>query len=295
MIVGCAGELVADFFTGLPENIRKHIGTWSTIVLILALTVGLKCLIKTNELSGNVIGSLGDKAAQADKNANTAVFDSSKALSQATDALTRAGKAEESLGKAENEASSARTAASNALILARAAHQETDLFKKEIGEAKDQLARLRTPRSLTHDGSKYLGLIQSLVPFQGTEYEFDGVFEDEESAKLLVEIDDALRAAHWHRVTAKHRFPSVNVPLPDGEQLEVPASMSVGVHVEVDSLETQIESVPQEKWSPLLKSAVALNVDLFATIFPPDESRERRVRVTTGTSTVVRITVGRKP
>jgi hypothetical protein len=140
VIVGCAGELVADFFTRLPENIRKHIGTWSTIVLILALAIGLKCLIRTNELSGSVIGSLGDKATEADGKAEKAISDSSAAFSQATDALTRAGKAELSLGKAENEAKDARNAASNALTITGNTRKEADSFENDIVSAKTQAA-----------------------------------------------------------------------------------------------------------------------------------------------------------
>jgi hypothetical protein len=140
VIVGCIGELIADFFTRLPEQLRKHIGTWSTIVLILALSVGLKCLIKTNELSGSVIGSLGDKAEESDKKAQTAIVDSSTALFQAKDALAEASAAENSLGKAEDDANQAQAAASNALSLARGVRQEADSFEKDIVSAKTQAA-----------------------------------------------------------------------------------------------------------------------------------------------------------
>ena len=137
VIVGCAGELVADFFTRLPEKARKHIGSWSTIVLILALSVGLKCLIKTNELSGSVIGSLGEKAGQADTKAQTALVDS-------THALAKAGEAETKSGNAIDKSDKADKSALNALRLARGARQEADSFEKDIKDTKRDAAESKT-------------------------------------------------------------------------------------------------------------------------------------------------------
>jgi hypothetical protein len=58
VIIACVGELVADLAT-LPESRKKHLERASTMLLVVALTLELICLIRTNELSGNVIGSLG--------------------------------------------------------------------------------------------------------------------------------------------------------------------------------------------------------------------------------------------
>ncbi len=137
VIVGCAGELVADFFTRLPEKARKHIGSWSTIVLILALSVGLKCLIKTNELSGSVIGSLGDKAEEAGRKANTATTNSETALTKSGQALDEANGAEKTAGKAQNVAG---TAASKAENLDR----QLGATKTDLNTAKSQLADAET-------------------------------------------------------------------------------------------------------------------------------------------------------
>ncbi|MGO8719659.1 MAG: hypothetical protein ACLQMO_10615 [Acidobacteriaceae bacterium] len=126
VIVGCGGELVADFFTRLSESVRKRIGKWSTIVLILALSFELTSLIKTNELSGGVIGSLGNKAKQADATARKALTDSGNALSQSGDAEAKSGKA--------------NTLSSNALVLARGARSEADSSKKEATKAENDLA-----------------------------------------------------------------------------------------------------------------------------------------------------------
>jgi|SRR5438874_269537 hypothetical protein len=135
VILGCAGELVA-LIRRIPRRCREQIETWSTVVLVIALGIGLKCLMKTNELSGMEIGSLGKAAEQADEKARRAIADSNTALSQSKDALGKASVAEDSLGKAEIEANAAQTASANALTLARGARQEADSFEADIKSAK---------------------------------------------------------------------------------------------------------------------------------------------------------------
>ncbi|MGB9408963.1 MAG: hypothetical protein WCA89_15620 [Terracidiphilus sp.] len=298
VIVGCAGELVADFFTKLPERIRRHIGSWSTIVLILALSVGLKCLIKTNELSGSVIGSLGDKAAEADRKAEKAISDSSTAFSQATDALTRARKAEESLGKAENEAKDARNAASNALTIAGNARKEADSFendiifaKKQAAEAQAELNRLKTPRSLTNASD----FVTALQGFKGTEYTFSSVAEDEESINLLKEIDSVLQLAGWKRVKPPGGFPAINVYGKDVD-FSVVVSLQTGVHLSVDSSESlaSLTSMPNKSLPTHIWAAETLSLVLSPHLSPSQEGIIQ-VNVEHGTSTTVRIAVGKKP
>jgi len=84
VIIACAGELVADLeVSWLTEERKRRLQRRSTILLVAALSVSLICLFRTNELSGSVIGSLGDKAEEADRKAREAITDSSTALSQA--------------------------------------------------------------------------------------------------------------------------------------------------------------------------------------------------------------------
>jgi hypothetical protein len=139
VILACAGELVA-LIRRIPRRCREQIETWSTVVLVIALGIGLKCLMKTNELSGMEIGSLGEAAEQADEKARQAFADSNTALSHSKDALGKASLAQDSLGKAESEAEGAQTAASNALTLATAARREADSFEQDIKSAKEQSA-----------------------------------------------------------------------------------------------------------------------------------------------------------
>jgi hypothetical protein len=314
VILACAGELVADLATYIPRRQRKHLERWSTILLVVALSVSLKCLVRTNELSGSVIGSLGDKAEDADKKAKVAIIDSSTALAQAKDALSKAGSAEDSLGKAEDESNKAQAAASSALTLARDARQEADSFEKDIQSAKTQAAsaeshlaealqraadataelnRLKSPRSLIHVPE----LVTTLETFKGTEYTFSSVFEDEESIMLLRAIDDALKRAGWKRVKPTHRFPMINV-YGDNEDFAVPSGISNGIQISVDSLEplATLQSLSLDKLPELTRAAVALNLGLSSSLSPPQAPADNKlVDVQKGTSTTVRIGVGRKP
>lgn len=146
VIVACVGEFVADLKASwLTEERKEHLQRRSTILLVAALSLSLICLVRTNERSGSVIYSLGDKAQEAghkaeeaDGKAKTAITDSSTALSQAKDAEAKAEVAEASLGKAEDESQKAQTSAANALTLARDARREADSFEKDIKTAKAQ-------------------------------------------------------------------------------------------------------------------------------------------------------------
>jgi hypothetical protein len=98
---------------------------------------------RQEEQARQIVGSLSDKAEEADRKARAAISESSTALNQAKDALDKAGIAQESLGKAENEANTAQSAASNALNIskdadqiAHGARQEADSFERDIVSAK---------------------------------------------------------------------------------------------------------------------------------------------------------------
>src|SRR5229473_6527484 len=73
VIVACAGELVADLASSLTEKHKRRLERWSTMLLVAALSMELICLVRTNELSGSVIGSLGDKADDANRRVKKAL------------------------------------------------------------------------------------------------------------------------------------------------------------------------------------------------------------------------------
>jgi hypothetical protein len=230
--VACAGEYVADFkdwFTGGDKAKKERLAKASTLLLIGALALELTCLVKTNSLSGQLIGSLDQKAGEADAKANTAlgtsataltrsadaIADSSTALSRAKDALAKAGKAAASLGKAEDEADKAQTASSSALTLAREARQEADSFEQDIVSAKKQAAeaeshlaealrqttaateelnRLKTARSLSEE--QQARIVSKIKPFHETPFDL-WVTPDSDSTAIMELTDSMLRSAGW--------------------------------------------------------------------------------------------------
>jgi len=199
VIVACAGELVADFGKKrLTEAHRNHVQRFSTVLLVAALSAALICLVRTNELSGNVIGSLGSKAEEADREARTAISDSSTALSQAKDALTEAGKAADSLGKAEDKANKAQTASSNALTLASRARQEADSFEKDITSAKEAAAKAEAKLAdRTLSDEQVRSIAAKLRVFAGQPYTVTAYWDSKESLGIANRIYSALLLAKW--------------------------------------------------------------------------------------------------
>jgi hypothetical protein len=105
VVLACAGELIADLGeTWLGDQRKRHLERRSTILLVAALSVSLICLVRTNELSGNVIGSLGNKADEADRKANTAIADSTTAVTVSGQALDTAKAANAAVGSAKAQA-----------------------------------------------------------------------------------------------------------------------------------------------------------------------------------------------
>lgn len=253
------------------------------------------------------------KLGEADQKAKTAISDSSTALSQATDALTKAGKAADSLGKTEDEANKAQAASANALTLARGARQEADSFEKDISSAKKlatdaeshladamkrantltaQLDRITTSRSLPDSPQ----LISSLKLFKDTEYMFTGVCGDTECIKLLRDIDKVLGLAEWKRVKAPHTFPGLVLWGKREDDDGAGFDFEPGTKVSVDSVHgaEELEKLPLVSLPQHVRAAIALNLALASNISPA-ENAGRLVEVQTGTSTAVRISVGRKP
>jgi len=329
--LACAGEGVAEFtdwLTNGVEDRKKKLAKLSTLVLIASLAAELVCLVRTNTLSGQLIGSLSEKAGiadtkaqsakitaeQADEKAKKAIADSSTALSQATDALGKAGKAQESLGKAEDEANKAETTASNALTLARGARQEADSFENDIGSAKKlaaeaeshlaeatksaniltaKLERLTTPRRLPHS----VPVVAPLKTFSGTEYVFIGTCADEECFSLVSDIDELLKLAGWKRIKGPPMRIGINqIDINYDKEFAVDVSVSTGtvISVETPNGHESVKGLPENQLAEHIRAAIALNQVLSSNV-SPSENTGKLVAVNRGTSTAVRIDVGRKP
>ncbi len=154
--IACAGEYVADFttwFTGGVKERKENLARTSTLLLMASLSLELVCLVKTNSLSGMLIGSLSEVAEEADNKARKAVTDSGIALAQAGEAIAKTRSAEAS--------------ASRAQALARAAHQEADSVHQEIGRATDQLTQLEAQAQKTKSDLINLAVCNAprVIPF----------------------------------------------------------------------------------------------------------------------------------
>jgi hypothetical protein len=315
--LACAGEYISEFTNWLTKGIKERkerLAKRSTLLLIASLAFELVCLVRTNTLSGQLIGSLGDKAELADTKARTAISLSSTALSQAKDALDKAGMAQESLGKAEEESNKAQTASSNALTIAGQARKEADSFeadiksaKKQAGDAESHLAeatnsantltakleRLTTPRRVPHSTRA----VAPLKPFRGTEYVFIGTCSDPECFDLVSDIDELLKSAEWKRIKGPVMAIGLEQILIHGDKdFAVNKSLSTGISISVETpipLES-VKALPDDQVPEHLRAAIALNQVLASNVSPP-ENTSRLVGVDTGPSTAVRIDVGRKP
>ena len=110
----CFGEYVADFIprwyaTGdakRDEKRKDSISKTSTLVLVAALVFEMVCVIRSNSLSGQVIGSINELATSAAEQSKTALDNAGKAQTLAKSASDAAGSAkgtaDEAKGKAEN-------------------------------------------------------------------------------------------------------------------------------------------------------------------------------------------------
>ena len=97
----------------------------------------LMCLVKTNSISGMLIGSLSEKAGGAETKARTASDKSSLAETRADAAIA--------------SASSAATSANEAGIVASAAKQKAEEAGKEIAEVKKEAVKLREQNLATEE------------------------------------------------------------------------------------------------------------------------------------------------
>ncbi|MGO9258633.1 MAG: hypothetical protein ACLQU1_20280 [Bryobacteraceae bacterium] len=65
VVLGCAGEYIADFTSIRSEKWRRNFSKRSLVVLIAALAIELGALFQTNRLSGKEITLLDNVSAEA--------------------------------------------------------------------------------------------------------------------------------------------------------------------------------------------------------------------------------------
>jgi hypothetical protein len=224
-------------------------------------------------------------------------LDIAKANKGSADALERASKAEENLGNAKKSAAEANAKAEGfRLDIAKAnesaaqARAQVANATAEAAKANLELARLKTPRSLT----RIPELIAALKPFAGTEYVFVSVFADEESIYLLRAIDDVLQEAGWKRGKPVSGFPGINIYGNEPKNFPVPTGLNIGVQVSIQTPQELATDAPIQNLPLYVQAAGTLNFSLSNTLSPPQESA-KLVNQEKGDSQVVRIAIGRKP
>jgi hypothetical protein len=306
--VACIGEFIGEFtdwFTGGAKEKKDRLAKFSTLLLIASLAFELVCLVRTNQISGKVIGSLDEKAEEASKKSERAITDADSATDKARTAKDESDNAKAEAGKAKDLASKAES-------LAHGARQEADSFEKDIVSAKEQAAsaeshlaealqrateataaldRLKSPRLLTN----IPGLISTLAAFKDTEYTFSSVFADEESLQLLKSVDHVLQQAGWKRTNPPRGFPAISVFGRD-DPFAVPAALTNGIHISVDWPEdlSALQQLPLDKLPMLVRAAVCLNIALSSGLSSPEE-HPHLVDTVKGESKEVRISIGKKP
>lgn len=236
-------------------------------------------------------------------------------------ATQRASDAQASARGAAAASSAATAGASNALLFAGAARmeadsaqKEADSFEKDIASAKQQateaeshlneamkrakevtaeLERLTTPRHFPYSS-------QTVVPlktYQGTEYVFVGTCDDQECFDLVWQIKDVLEAAGWKRIKGPAmRIGISQVNIHQDKDFAVDLSVSTGIVVSVETpggLES-VKDLAADQQSEHIRAAIALN-HILALNVSPTENTGKSVGVDAGTSTTVRIDIGRKP
>ena len=100
-------------------------------------------------------------------------------------------------------------------------------------------------------------LVAALKPFKGTKYMFFGLFGDEESAKLLRQIDGVLQGAEWKRAQPPRPLPPVlNLSL-GSVSIAVSQRVDTGVKISVESTGSlaSLQSAPLDKSPPYIQAA----------------------------------------
>jgi hypothetical protein len=161
--VACFGEYIADFtewwrsarfweWFGPIEHRKDAVGKFSTLVLIGALAGELLCVVKTNQLSSQLVGALGDTAQEAFsksrdalKNANTAVLKADSAAKQSSMAVVDSATARKDALAAERQVLS---------VTERASKLEARLAWRTI----DERQRAQIVMALRVFGPRQIGL-----------------------------------------------------------------------------------------------------------------------------------------
>jgi hypothetical protein len=257
------------------------------------------CIRKGNDslflLLSKEAGDAAASAKTAREEADAVKGIADEARADAKDALAKAQAAQRALARAEADAAKAQVAASKASNTADKAESHLAEVVKRANELTEQLKRLTTPRSLT----SVPRVVASLKPYKGTEYLWAGVCSDVECIDLLKSIDAVLQQAEWKRLPSSGTFPAILVFPQKDDPSGITETFAVGIGITVEAPNSSELIAKQDiLHAPRhVQAAAVLNSDLAANVYPPeklDKTPARLINAGEGTSTTVRITIGRK-
>ena len=287
-----------DKFTALAGGILVTIGVaGELLVTYKASRVETQLRENSHKIEALLTQEAGDAATSAktahdEADAVKGIADEARA--DAKDALAKAQAAQSELAHAEADAAKAQTAASKALSTADKAEAHLTEAVKRADELTEQLNRLTTPRSLTSVPQ----VVASLKPYNGTQYLWAGVCSDVECTDLLKSVDAALQEAGWKRLPSVGKYPALLVlGKDDPGGVTVTLEVGIGVSVEAPNHSELIAKQDLPHAPRHVQAAAILHLDLAANVYPPerrDKTPAKLVNVDEGTSTAVRISIGRK-
>jgi hypothetical protein len=241
--IACFGEYVADFtdwFTGGIEEHKKRLAKISTLVLVAALSLELICLVKTNQLSTTVIGSLREVAEEADTKARAAKDESDKALMQAGQAVSKADAANDTSGIAANKSNTAKATAEK-LIATLNGRTLTERQRKEIADEIRPFAKPGIKVSVVTTSG--YGMILGIFVWNALR---DGGFETagpQQRTDVWYEINIGGPLEHWDAVVAISKALGKRLPI-WGATAILPPGSPITIYV-------------GEKWTGRLSDAMA--------------------------------------
>lgn len=292
-----AALVVCDVIAHLIEDKHKRTATIFERIGLVCFAIAVSAELaaykygqRNDELSENVIISLNQKSKEALTASGTAITQSKQAIDTSNTANSTADAAGKKAERAIKEADSFESDIVSAKK--QAADAESHLLEavKRADVVTAKLDRLTTPRSLPHSPQ----MISSLMPFKGTEYMFTGVCEDKECVDLLRDIDSVLEGAGWKRIKSPHRFPGLVLWGEKKDDDGAGIDLIPGIKLSIESPDPNIEGRTVANLPQYIQAAVFLNGVLAANVIPP-ENTGRLVEKTLGSSTVISISVGRKP
>jgi len=286
-----------DKFTALAGGILVTMGVAGELLVTnKASSVETQLRENSHKIEALLTKEAGDaatsaKTAHGEADAVKGIADEARA--DAKDALAKARLAQSELAHAEADAAKAETVSSNALSKAAEAESHLAEAMRRVKLLDADLERLRTPRHLYHKAN----IASSLKVFVETEYVFIGTCEDQECFDLVSDIDELLQLAGWKRIKGPPiRIGIAQYKIHGDKDFSVDASVSIGTDISAETPNgwDSIKSLPENQQAKRIRAAIALNLALASNISPP-ENTGKKVGIDTGTSTAVRINVGRKP